>query len=96
MSRVRSEATNREADMTWYLYIARCEDKSLYIGISEDPAKRINRHNTGKGSAWIEQHGPAIVVYKETHPTYKDVRRREAQIKRWSRIKKEKLINGSI
>lgn len=28
-------------------YIARCEDNSLYIGVSNDVKKRIKRHNKG-------------------------------------------------
>lgn len=78
----------------WYFYIARCADSSLYCGISNNLEKRITRHNSGHGSRWIAQHGDAVIVYNEEYNTYKDARAREAQIKKWSRIKKEKLIRG--
>jgi len=78
----------------WYFYIARCEDKSLYIGISIDVKKRIIRHNSGHGAKWIKQHGQAKIVYIEIYNTYLDAHRRELQIKKWSRDKKENLIKG--
>jgi putative endonuclease len=78
----------------WYLYIARCKDSSLYIGITQNLKKRIERHNQGLGSAWIKQHGLAIVVYTEEYDSYLLARRREIQIKKWSRIKKENLIKN--
>ena len=77
-----------------YLYMARCKDNSLYIGVSNNPTGRIKRHNRGQGSKWIKQHGGAKVVYTEEFNTYLEARRRELQIKKWSRIKKENLIKG--
>jgi putative endonuclease len=78
----------------WHLYLARCSDNSLYCGISDNTFKRIIRHNQGKGANWFKQHGPGTIVYKENFETFGQARSREAQIKRWSRMKKEKLING--
>lgn len=77
-----------------YLYIARCKDNNLYIGISSDPAQRVERHNRGQGSRWVKQHGKAVFVYNEKFDTYNEARRRESQIKKWSRLKKENLIKG--
>jgi putative endonuclease len=78
----------------WYFYIARCRDNSLYSGISTNTFKRIIKHNKGYGARWFLKHGPATIVYQEFYDTFNEARTREAQIKRWSRIKKEKLING--
>ncbi|MFA6272347.1 MAG: GIY-YIG nuclease family protein [Patescibacteria group bacterium] len=75
----------------WYIYIARCKDNSIYTGLSSDPNKRIIRHNEGKGALWIKQHGEAKIVYTEEYDNYLDAHRRELQIKRWSRKKKEAL-----
>jgi len=77
-----------------YFYIARCGDGSLYIGVSNNPAERIKRHNRGRGAKWIKQHGKAQMVYTEKFNTYLEAHRRELQIKKWSRIKKENLIKG--
>jgi len=36
------------------------------------------------------------VAYSESLPTFSDARKRESQIKRWSRAKKEALVAGDI
>lgn len=77
-----------------YFYIARCKDGSLYIGVSDNPAERIKRHNLGQGAKWIKQHGKAEIAYTEKFDTYLEAHHRELQIKGWSRAKKENLIKG--
>ncbi|MFA6322783.1 MAG: GIY-YIG nuclease family protein [Candidatus Buchananbacteria bacterium] len=78
----------------WYFYIARCLDDSLYIGMTSDVDERIIRHNRGYGAEWIKQHGEAKIVYTETYNTYLETHRRELQVKKWSKKKKEHLIIG--
>ena len=87
-----NEMNRQTINMNWFLYFARCLDKSLYIGISQNPNKRIKVHNRGNGCAWIKQHGTAEIVYLEKFKTYKQARKREIQVKKWGRIKKENLI----
>ena len=77
-----------------YFYIARCLDGSLYVGSTNYIPSRVSRHNMGHGSLWIKQHGRAQIVYTEDYPSYLDARRREIQVKKWSRLKKENLISG--
>ena len=93
----RVSIANREAlffMQNWYFYIARCYDSSLYIGITSNTDKRIKRHNQGLGSEWIKQHGKAKIVYTEVYNNYLEASRRELQVKKWSRKKKENLIKG--
>ncbi|MBU0707706.1 GIY-YIG nuclease family protein [Patescibacteria group bacterium] len=73
----------------YYLYFARCQDNSLYIGCtSVVPRQRMERHNNGTGAKWFLKHGQGFIVYTESYSTLIDARRRERQIKKWSRIKK--------
>ncbi len=76
----------------WYLYLVRCQDKSLYTGISNQVEERIKKHNQGKGAAYTAQRRPVVLIYQEEHPDQNSARKREAQIKKWSRQKKEMLI----
>lgn len=81
--------------MSWYVYIAQVKTRRYYTGITTDPAGRIVKHNKGKGSRLARQQGPFYLVYRSTLFTNKsEARKREIQIKGWSREKKEKLIEG--
>jgi len=37
----------------WWVYLVKCADGTLYIGIATDVNRRIKEHNTGKGSRYI-------------------------------------------
>jgi putative endonuclease len=80
--------------MPYFFYIARCVDNSLYIGSSDNPSRRIIEHNSGIGAQWTKQHGKANIIYTEEYPTYLEAHSRELQVKKWSRVKKEHLIQG--
>jgi putative endonuclease len=67
-------------------------DDTLYIGVTETLDQRIDTHNTGKGAEWIKAHPNARLVHFEPHATLRSARKREIQIKKWSRAKKEALI----
>lgn len=78
----------------WYVYIIRCADKSYYTGLTWKPDNRWSQHLSGLGSKHTNKHTPEAVVYIEEYENLGQARNREKQIKGWSRIKKEKLING--
>jgi putative endonuclease len=78
----------------FYFYLFRCNDGTLYAGSTNYPPQRENRHNSGIGSQWTKQHGGGQIAYTETYETLTGARRREIQVKKWSRIKKENLIQG--
>ena len=81
--------------MNWYIYIARTKTGRYYTGITTNPRERIIKHNQGKGSQLAAQQGPFTLVYTSKPFLNKsEARKREIQIKGWSREKKEKLING--
>ncbi len=76
----------------WFLYILKCSDGKLYTGITTDVAKRLNRHNQKKASRYTRMRLPVELIYQETHPDKSTARKREMQIKKWSREKKLALI----
>lgn len=80
---------------SWYVYIARAKTQRFYTGITTDPKQRIIKHNLGMGSRFAVSQGPLELVYISTPFANKsEARKREIQIKNWSREKKLKLING--
>ena len=80
----------------FFCYILECCDRSLYVGVTDDPARRLDEHNSGKGSDWTAARRPVRLVWTEEHPTLSSARRRENEIKGWSRKKKLELIGGSL
>lgn len=79
----------------WYVYIAQAKTGRFYVGITTDSKKRIIKHNSGKGSRFAVIQGPLNLVYvSPMFGSKSEARKREIQIKIWSRKKKIKLING--
>ena len=79
----------------WYVYIAQAKTGRFYIGITTDCENRIIKHNSGKGARFAIIQGPLTLVYVSSAFISKSgARKREIQIKKWSREKKIKLING--
>ncbi|TSA45644.1 GIY-YIG nuclease family protein [bacterium] len=78
----------------FYFYIVRCEDQTLYCGSTNNVEQRIARHNAGRGSKYVRAHGGGQIVHKEIFNTLADAMRREIQVKKWSRQKKENLVKG--
>lgn len=82
--------------MSFYFYLARCADGSLYAGSCNDLAKREAVHNQGDGAQYTRLKRPIKIIYSEIFKTLVEARRREKQIKGWRREKKEKLIQNLL
>ena len=80
--------------MSWFTYILLCSDNSYYVGITNDLKKREYLHNSGKGSKYLLTKLPVRLIYFEKSPNKSEARKREIQLKGWTRIKKERLIKG--
>lgn len=77
---------------TWFLYILRCADGSLYTGISMDVKRRCKQHNDGIASRYTRSRRPIKLVFQETHPNRSAALKREAAIKAMTRRDKLALI----
>jgi len=82
--------------MNWYLYIVRCNDNSLYTGITTDTKRRVHEHNTSnaKGSKALRGKRPVTIVYSEIYSTKSAACKREAEIKKWNREDKLNLVKN--
>jgi len=78
-----------------FCYILECVDHSYYVGVSYNPADREREHNAGKGSDWTAARRPVRLAWTEEHLTLSSARKRENQLKGWSRAKKAALVRGS-
>ena len=78
-----------------YTYIVRCGDGSLYTGWTTNLDRRLKEHNSpSKGARYTRSHQPVELVYYETFETKSEAMRREYEIKKLGKLKKEELINS--
>lgn len=77
-----------------FVYLARCKDDSLYVGTCVDLSAREALHNAGKGSKYTRSRLPVAFVYHEEHPTLSAVRKREASLKKLTRVEKLSLVES--
>ncbi|HZJ67172.1 MAG TPA: GIY-YIG nuclease family protein, partial [Kofleriaceae bacterium] len=76
----------------WYVYVARCQDDTLYCGIARDVAARIAEHDAGTGARYTRGRGPLRVVLVRRCRDKGRALRLEYSIKQLSRTQKEALV----
>lgn len=80
--------------MSWYVYIVRCKDTSLYVGIAERVADRVKKHNLGTGAKYTRSRRPVKLVFKHRCTNHRAAAQAEYRIKQLSRQQKLRLIRG--
>lgn len=76
----------------WFVYIIECKDGFYYTGITWNLQKRLEQHQTGKGSKFTAKHSFKSLRYFEEFTDLYQARLREIQLKDFSRKKKEELF----
>lgn len=76
-----------------HVYIVRCADGTLYTGCARDPRERERVHNSGRGARYTAGRRPVSLVYTETFDSVGEALRRECELKRWTRKKKDALVS---
>jgi predicted GIY-YIG superfamily endonuclease len=79
---------------SFFVYILRCSDNSLYVGHTANMEERVKVHNDGRGALWTACRRPVVLLYWEPYALEVDAIARERQLKRWTHAKKLALING--
>ena len=91
---VREETAPYASGDSWFLYILRCGDGSLYTGVTTDIDRRLKMHQEGKASRYTRAHQPVDLVYREECGSRSQALARECAVKSLPREKKECLILG--
>jgi putative endonuclease len=65
---------------------------NLYIGITKNPYDRVKYHNQKRGAKFTKHIPNFKIVFLEKYENLQQARKREIQIKKWRRDKKEVLI----
>ena len=78
---------------SWYVYIVRCSDGTLYTGITKDLKKRIGEHNSDKdGAKYTKSRRPVDLVYSEQVESRSAAAKLEYRFIRMPCAKKKEMI----
>jgi putative endonuclease len=75
-----------------YTYILKCSDNTLYTGWTNNLEKRLEAHNNKRGAKYTKARIPVTLEYYEVFDSKEEALRRECEIKKLTRMQKEKLI----
>jgi putative endonuclease len=78
-----------------YVYLlASQRNGTLYLGVTNDLARRIYEHRNGLIQGFTSTYGVRTLVWYEEYPTALEAITAEKRIKRWRRSWKVKLIEA--
>jgi putative endonuclease len=81
----------------YFVYILKCSDNTYYTGITSNLSKRITEHKSGKYvSSYTYKRRPILLAYYAEFTDVELAINMEKQIKKWSKLKKEALINNQV
>jgi putative endonuclease len=75
----------------YHVYLLKCADGSIYTGITNDLKKRLKNHRDGTASKYTRAKGASRFIYSEVAANRSVALKREAEIKKWPRLKKLEL-----
>lgn len=76
----------------FFTYVMSNNSMTLYIGVTNDLARRVREHKRGEGSSFTSRHHFDRLVYYDQSTDIRDAIAREKQLKGWTRAKKIALI----
>ncbi|PKG85494.1 endonuclease [Colwellia sp. 75C3] len=86
--------TKRSETGTWWVYLLRCNDNSLYAGVTTDIHRRIDEHNNSKlGAKYTRARRPVSLAYLEEASNKSTACQKEYQIRHLTKLKKEQLAS---
>ncbi len=84
--------------MLYFVYILRTSSNTLYIGQTNNVIRRIREHQgkNKKSSKYVRSFSSFQLVYTEIHDSRSEAMRRESQLKKLTKAKKEELVTASL
>lgn len=83
------------SDKTYWVYIMTNRSDTLYVGMTNNLARRVWQHRTGRMEGFAATYRIDRLIYAEPFSEVRDAIAREKQIKGWRREKKVTLINAA-
>ena len=79
---------------TFYVYILASRSRVLYVGVTNNLARRVNEHRHGSLPSFTARYRVTRLVYFEEFADIRDAIAREKVIKGWVRTRKTRLIDS--
>lgn len=90
------ESQKSSRTVSWFVYILRCRDNSLYTGCTNNLARRLRQHQRGSGCKYTAPRIPVELVWFTNAASRSEAMKVEAFIKTIGRENKLKLISGEL
>jgi predicted GIY-YIG superfamily endonuclease len=82
--------------MAAWTYTLRCGDGTYYVGCTTNIDQRLGEHIAGTHGGYTASRRPVEMIWAAEFPTIDDAISVERQLKGWSRVKKEALVQGDF
>lgn len=84
--------------MSYFVYVLRTSSNTLYIGQTNNLEKRLKEHQnkSSKSAKYTKYFDSVELVYSEKFISRSRAMKREAQLKRWTKRKKEALVSKNL
>lgn len=80
------------ADRRYYAYIMASRSRALYVGMTNNLARRVREHKNGEADSFCAKYNINRLVWYSTFSRPRDAISAEKRIKGWTRAKKVGLI----
>tara|TARA_B110001454_G_scaffold216314_1_gene239331 strand:+ start:914 stop:1195 length:282 start_codon:yes stop_codon:yes gene_type:complete len=81
----------------WFVYFLRCNDNSLYAGITTNIERRLHQHNHTKlGAKYTRAKRPVTLTYIELATDKSTASKREYQLRKLTKTQKEQLVSAHL
>lgn len=81
---------------SYYMYVVKCIDNTLYTGYTTDLVRRIKAHNNKKGAKYTRVRVPVSLVYYEEFTSKSEATKAESAFKKFTRLQKEQYIKEKL
>jgi putative endonuclease len=78
----------------YYTYIMASRSRVLYVGVTNDLARRVNEHKQSRNPGFTSKYRVTRLVYFEEFADIRVAIAREKELKGWKRSRKIDLIAG--
>ena len=78
----------------WVVYVLRCRDRSLYVGVTNDLERRLKRHGAGTGAKYTRSRGPLTLQVCRVAGSRSEALKYEYALKQLTKAQKEGLLSA--